>query len=341
MKILSLANSLPSRIMTNADVLAEAIARNSHLPPLHLELLKRKLSDLLSDVGAQTRRRRAEGEKAVHLGTVAGERALQKSGLSPEEIDLLVYTSVSRGFIEPSTANVFQQTLGLERATCFDLLDACAGWIRGLEIVESLIDKKNYRYAMLLSCEFNCEEYYPVIDSPEHLRDAVAGFTVGEAATATIVSAEPGEVSCSFSNVGAGSALCQIPLPNADQFCAETWPTNRRPLQFYAQARALNSMAIDAVSELFWRETSYAQQSYDLVFGHSAGLPATRKVAQRLKLDPRVCYEIFPEFGNTVSASIPLAMSLAEEDGSLQRGHRVLLVVGSAGITAALAALVF
>ena len=80
---------------------------------------------------------------------------------------------------------------------------------------------------------------------------------------------------------------------------------------------------------------------YDIIFGHAASVPASRAVADRLGLDIGRHYEIFPDYGNTVSASLPLAMSLALDEGRLKRGHRVLLLVASAGITTGYATLTF
>lgn len=318
------------------------MARNSgRLSASALATLGEDLLQFLESVGARSRRRRKDGERAIDFGKRAAEKALLKAGLEPSDIDVLIYASVSRGFIEPATANVFQSTLGMDNATCFDVLDACAGWVRGLDVADSLLRSGKCRNAMILNCEFNWDEYYPAIDALEQMDELAAGFTIGEAATATIVGDEAGSFEARFANVGRGSALCQIPLPSVAQFSEAGAPDPRPPLQFYAQSGALHRMTLRALSQRLREAPDFSRDNYDISFGHSAGLPATRKVAELLDMDLDRHYEIFPQFGNTVSASVPLAMSLAEEEGRLKRGDRVLLVVGSAGVTAALARLVF
>ena len=66
-------------------------------------------------------------EKAIDFGVDGGRQAIATAGMVPEDIDLLIYVGVSRGFLEPATANVFQHEFGFTKATCFDVLDACAG----------------------------------------------------------------------------------------------------------------------------------------------------------------------------------------------------------------------
>ena len=73
--------------------------------------------------------------------------------MEPTEIDLLIYVGVGRGFIEPATANVFQDLIGLRSATCFDILDACASWLRAVHVARAFIASGAYRHIMILNAE--------------------------------------------------------------------------------------------------------------------------------------------------------------------------------------------
>ena len=151
MKILGIAHALPSREVTN-DHLVERIMRHASnaVPAGDRSRFADELSARFERAGAVTRFHRAPDELAVGFGLEAGRRALERSGLGPEDIDLLIYVGVGRGFLEPATANVFQHRLGLTRATCFDLLDACASWLRALDVAQHMIARQAYRHAMIL-----------------------------------------------------------------------------------------------------------------------------------------------------------------------------------------------
>ena len=80
-----------------------------------------------------------------------------------------------------------------------------------------------------------------------------------------------------------------------------------------------------------------AEKVHDIVIGHAVSNSSTARVVKMLGLDPDSVFETHSRFGNTVSASLPLALAVAEAEGRLRRGMRVMLLMGSAGVTTALA----
>lgn len=335
MKIQSMAHALPSQEVSNDDLIERIVQETGRQAPQGSPGgLRERLTDLLQYAGAATRYHRAPGERSFEFGVTAARRALAQADLTPEAIDLLIYVGVGRGFIEPATANVFQGALEMCNATCFDILDACASWLRGLDVAHHLIRGGGYRNAMIINCEFNFQEYIPlVVGSMDDLEHMWAGFTIGEAATATIVSGNQasGGYCSTFRSTGRRHGLCQIPLPHAEQFNGNNH--HHPPLRFYAYAKPLHEHAITQLEQHYRSEERINRRQHDIIFGHSASAIASRRVLEKLELQRSKYVEIFPRFGNTVSASIPLAMSVALGDGRLQRGQRVLLIMGSAGLT--------
>ena len=160
MKIVHVAHALPSRKVTNQDLIAEMVQRNrTRFSNKQLDELQQRMQLSFRISGTEVRYHRAEGEKAFSVGMKAGRLALERTGISPTEVDLLIYAGVGRGWLEPAMANIFQAELGLTRATCFDVLDACASWIRSLQLAKALIAAGVYRTVMILNCELNFREY--------------------------------------------------------------------------------------------------------------------------------------------------------------------------------------
>jgi 3-oxoacyl-[acyl-carrier-protein] synthase III len=343
--MVSLGHAVPTRVVTNADLVARAAERSSgSLGEGDVLAICSYLSEQLDRTGARTRYHRLEGEDALGLGIRAAKAALDAAGLQPTDVDLLIYTGVGRGFIEPATANVFQAALGMTNATCFDLLDACASWIRAVDVASHLVAAGRYRRTMILNCEANFREYEPAsIASPGDMELLWAGFTVGEAATATIIDAGDGDAQyhATFRNAGAYVQDCQIPLPHAGQFLNGNPGSHLPALLFQSRPDVLAAGAIRQLHRQFQEDPLLSKQRYDVIFGHTVSVPVTDAVLRRLELDPARFVEIYPSYGNVVSASLPLAMSLAMSDGRLRRGNRVLLMMGGAGLTTALASFVF
>jgi len=345
MRIVSIGHAVPARVVTNAD-LVDRVAEHAAGSLEHTDRLAicSYLSEQLQRTGARTRYHRLENEDALGLGILAVRRALDAAGLQPTDIDLLIFTGVGRGFIEPATANVFQSALGMSNATCFDVLDACASWIRAVDIAHHLVAAGRYQRTMILNCEANFREYEPArIASTEEMELLWAGFTVGEAATATIVDAgdRDAEYHATFRNAGGYVQDCQIPLPHAEQFLNGNGRSHLPALLFQSRPDVLSTGAIRQLYRQFQGDPLVSGQQYDVIFGHTVSVPVTDAALRRLDLDPRRFVEIFPDYGNVVSASLPLAMSLAMGDGRLHRGNRVLLMMAGAGLTTALSTFVF
>ncbi|MEO6027312.1 MAG: hypothetical protein ABIR79_10650 [Candidatus Binatia bacterium] len=135
MKILSIEHALPARRLTNAWVRERVQASNRDtLSPDDLALVDAKLMRFFASAGTEIRYAVDEHESAPDLCLSAGRAALDTAGMAPADVELLLYVGVCRGWIEPAMANVVESELGLVNATCFDVVDACASWLRAMQI---------------------------------------------------------------------------------------------------------------------------------------------------------------------------------------------------------------
>jgi 3-oxoacyl-[acyl-carrier-protein] synthase III len=339
MKILNISYALPSLKVSNEELIARVVEKNKgRLSSKDLQHLVEKMKRFFKMSGTKIRYHRKMGERALDFALQAGNKALEKAGVQREDVDLLIYAGVGRGWMEPATANLFQSELGLKSATCFDVLDACASWIRSLDIAKSFLSQKAYKLVMVLNCEFNFNEYANLdINSPEELENSFSAFTIGEAATATILTAGDSEDDShfSFKTWGEKARLCKIPLPNAADFTPRNEMNGIKPMSFFSVPGELLTFTIRKLVGHARECHPLADRVHDILIGHAVNVPTTRKVVEMLKIDPNIVFETHPRFGNTVSASLPLALAVAEAEGRLERGMRVLLLMGSAGVSTA------
>ena len=275
------------------------------------------------------------GRQRRGVGIAAGRQALEKADLAPEDIDLVIYAANSRGFLEPSTASVFQAGLSLERATCFDILDACAGWMRAVHVARSLIESGQHERAMIINCEMNVRECVNYrMKSPDDLAHLFPGFTLGEVATAAIVSdsEEDDEYYASFRSYGQHRELCMVPLPNARDFALDNRHADET-FCFFSYGESLFRLMFALLRRHFLTDERLQKASEpDVIFYHAASDSLAEQMARTVRVDPDRLFLTHSRFGNTVSASIPLAMAVAQEEGRLRVGDQVRLVCGSAGL---------
>jgi 3-oxoacyl-[acyl-carrier-protein] synthase III len=341
MRIAAVERALPSRRVTNAWILEELRRKNrDRLAPPQLAALVTRVERGLLTAGTEVRYHLDERESAFGLVAKATRGALARAQIAPADVDLLIYTGVGRGWIEPAMMNPVQRELGLVNATGFDLMDACASWLRGVHVAHTFLRAGVYRNAVVVNCEAGIFRQHAAweFDRVEDLEHRFAAFTIGEAATATVLTNEnpADDFYFTFKTFGEHFARCIIPLAGAADFVPSGADTRLVPGRFFALSTELFIAVTELIVTTWKADPRLDGGRYDVAFGHEA--------SEKLSADiTRACgvYDVyFPthrRFGNTVSASIPLGMSVAEEEGRLKRGDRVVIIVGSAGISVAFA----
>lgn len=342
MRIRGLGVGMPTRVVTNDEVLA-TIEQESRI---HLDgtggRVMAGLRAMLRMSGTRERRWRAEGERAYDFAKIAVDRALDEAGLGPEEIDLVIYVGVGRGWIEPSMATFFMHAFGMVNATGFDILDACLSWLRGLHVAQQFLDRGIHRHVLVLNAEFNHEYHDWAIRSADEVAFRFAQMTIGEAATATILSAEDTGVEPMFvfKTDAARHDLCKIPLPHIASYNDRERCPRLDPLVFFAYSTDLVAAAQEMIPELYFGTPELARRGCDVCFAHSASQSLIDDLSRRLGIHDQTV-NLYPQVGNCVSASIPLAMGIAAEQGRLRRGMRTLMIMGSAGFSAGIGHMVY
>jgi 3-oxoacyl-[acyl-carrier-protein] synthase III len=318
------------------------LASASSLPPEQIEQVIKRLRILFRLAGSRYHFERGRGERSGDFVLKAAREALEKADLRPADIDLVMYVGVGRGWLEPGMSNYFTHALGLRNATCFDVLDACLSWLRALYIAYHFLKNGAYKHILVLNGEFNTEYGDWAITRPDQLDYRFAQATVGEAATATILDSREGgeEPYFEFKTDGSLHPLCKIPLPHIAQFSEEERRPALDPLVFFAYSQELFKAARQIMTAVYRNSAELNRRPVDIAFAHSASRYLIEALDQ--ELGGQGCtVNLFEQFGNTVSASIPLAMCWAIDQGRLRRGMRMLHAVGSAGFSVGFAHLVY
>ncbi len=341
MVICSLAAKVPSLCITNDHFLSRLRELNPTVPPGVLRHYERQLRHLFARCGAQARyyRDRASGETALDLIMAAAREALVEADLTPAQLDLIIYCGVGRAFLEPATAYFVSRALGTS-CDCFDLLDACMSWVRALHVAHNFLATRTYSRVLVVNGEFNTYEHgYPDllrIDSPEKLRYTFPALTIGEAATATVLTHSNRQWNFHFRSDPTRVHLCSVPLTGYDDYVDKDDPVALNGAgNFVSFGQDLLRIGLETM-DTFVREVYPNWHDFDIWFPHAAAADVCRAAAERLKLGDKLYWRVFPEYGNLVSASIPTAMWMARREGALARGHRTVLCPVSAGMAFAL-----
>ena len=337
MKIDSIGVRIPTRVVTNDEILQLLEEQSPEVSTLLVKTYQRIVKGLFSAAGSQFRHVRDEekGEKASTFIIGAISDALEKANLKPEDIDLLIYCGVGKGFLEPANAYFYAQKLGMT-ASCFDIVDACMSWIRALEISYEFLKSGRYEHIMIANGEFNIHHGFPDNFKIRDLRQVEYTFptyTIGEAASATILSHSDHVWKFAYKSLPELADLCTIPLNGWDNFVEPSKRMGRNGLyNFVSYGRELFDAARKYLAPLV-KEIVSDLNDPDIYFPHAASDAAYLAAMKDHSLPlEKMFAEVFPNYGNIVSASIPVGMDMALNSGKLQRGSKVVFCPASAGM---------
>ncbi len=337
MRIESIGVSVPSRKVTNDDILSWLEEHSCGVSPMVIKTYQRMVRGLLSMAGSDTRYIRDwnKKEKSCDFIIEAMKRALAKANLAKEDIGLLIYCGVGRGFLEPANGYFYAQKMGMS-CSCFDIVDACMSWIRALEISYEFFKSGRYKRVMILNGEFNIQHGFPdnlKIHNLRQIEYTFPTYTIGEAATATILSPSEAEWKFAYKSVPALADLCTIPLHGYDNFVE---PNKRLGVNGLYNFVSYGKELFDAARRYLVPVVKELVPDFDepdIYFPHAASDAAYLSASREHAVPEAKMYaKVFPNYGNIVSASIPMGMDMALKEGRLKRGHDVVLCPASAGM---------
>jgi len=345
MKIKAVAYRVPRHRVDN-DGMVERINRsNPHLDAATKAAYLKAVHRLLVQSGAEYRHLRDvdSGERAVDPILEAMDEALLKAGMSAADIDLLIYCGVGRGFLEPANAYFYARAKGMADTQCFDVVDACMSWVRAIHIAQHLLAAGVHRSVMVVNGEFNSVAHANwEIRGLRSLPYVFPMYTIGEAATATILTGEGAPWRFDFASRPESAPLCTIAMQD---YASYIEPDDRFNLngtnRFVSFGRELFGECTACLTELFTRSVPDVGV-HTLYLPHTASRAAYEEIWAQLGNPPEALFtSVYPRFGNVVSASIPVGLCLAQEEGRLREGDSIAMIPASAGIVAAVVQFTF
>jgi 3-oxoacyl-[acyl-carrier-protein] synthase-3 len=269
--------------------------------------------------GIAERRRVSNGTTTAELALLASQRALRAAEVLPSEIDLIVLGTCSPDQPFPATACHLQRMLGATGAMSFDLLAACSSWLYATSIAERYIASGAARRALVVGSE--------IMSRLLDYNDRGTCILFGDGAGAAVLgpSDDAGFMGWSLGADGGSSQLIYYG-------CTDTDPDDHLRMDgretFKAAAKAMADASLRACEK-----AGVSPADLSLVVPHQANVRIVEAVARRLDLPMQRFAINLDRFGNTSSASIPIALEEAVRGGRVTSGDRVLLVGFGAGLT--------
>jgi 3-oxoacyl-[acyl-carrier-protein] synthase III len=264
--------------------------------------------------GIRSRRIAGPGETTSSLATLAGRQALERAGVTAEELDLVIVATATADEQLPGAAPLVQSGLGATRAGAFDVGAGCAGFLYALSVASSLVDSGSVRRVLVCGAD--------VLSRVTDYSDARSCVLFGDGAGAALVERTdgPGQVGPFLLHSDGGA----IDLLRIDH---ETGKIKMEGRQVYR--RAVQGMT-ESVRELV-AAAGISLDDVRLLVAHQANARILEAVASQLGLDERRVLTNIVRYGNTSAASIPIAIAEATQQNILEEGDIVMLTAFGAG----------
>jgi 3-oxoacyl-[acyl-carrier-protein] synthase-3 len=286
---------------------------------------------ILDKTGIRTRYISSPGETAVDLAFAAGMKLFSTIS-NYEEIDLLILVTQSPDYVLPTSACILQDRLGLPKnCAAFDVNLGCSGFVYALSIAGSLIESGVARKGLILCAD----TYSKYIDKNDRTCRPI--FSDGAAATLVEGSDDDCMGAFEFGTDGAGYDRLIVKEGGARETGKEANQVAKSclgSLEMSGSDVFLFTMRVvpQCINKLLVR-TGLALESIDLIVFHQASKLVIENLIRTLSLDKNKVFTNFENVGNTVSASIPIALKDAETQGRLKNGDRVMLVGFGVGLS--------
>lgn len=313
--ILGMGSCLPDRVLTNHDL--ETMVDTSD-------------EWITSRTGIKERRVAPRETAASDLSLKAAERALEKAGLEPGDLDLVIVATITPDMFFPSTACLVQDKLGASRAAAFDLMAACSGFIYGLAAAEQFIKTGFYRYVLVIGVEILSK----IVDWTDRNTCVLFGDGAG-AAVLGPVGPGRGIIHTALGADGSGGHLLMLPgggsrVPPSPESLDQKLHYLKMSGQdiFKFAVRIMEEATLKALEQC-----GLHIGEIDLLVPHQANLRIIKSAARKLNLPLEKVWVNIDRCGNMSAASIPVALEEALDKNRVSTGDLVMLVGFGAGLT--------
>ncbi len=285
---------------------------------------------IVTRTGIKERRMAPPETCTSDLGAKAALAAMEQSGTSPEEIDMVICATITGDMQFPATASIIQDKIGATNAGAFDLSAGCSGFVYGISTASGFICSGLFKKVLVVGADLITR----VIDFEDRATCVLFGDGAGAAVVAP-TDDDHGIISTVLGSDGSGSELLKINAggskmpPTIEAIQAKEHYLKMAGAEVFKFAvRAMSNSAIEALEKC-----GLTHDDVDLFVPHQANVRIIESAARRLEIPWEKVFVNVHKYGNTSAASIPIALEEAMQEGKLKKDDLVVVVGFGAGLT--------
>ena len=317
-RIAGTGKATPDKVLTNDD-LSKMVATSD-------EWIRER-------TGIRERRILEEGRSTSDLAAEAGRRACETAEIDPREVDCIIVATISPDMPMPAVAVTVQQKIGAGPCAAFDVSAACAGFIYGMSLADAFIKVGQFKRVLVVGVEILSR----VVDWTDRNTCVLFGDGAGAAlfVPGDKSSGERGILSTHIFADGAGMPFLNIPAGGSlEPPSLKSVEGKRHYVKMQGKPVFTHAVKnISAASKTALEANGYKPEDVDCVVAHQANLRILEGVSERCGIPMEKFYLNIHKYGNTSSASIPIALDEAAREGRVKPNDLILMSALGAGLS--------
>ncbi len=323
-RIVGLGKYLPDNIVTNND-LAE----------------KMDTSDawIQERTGIKERRHivKGQGDTTASMGVAAARIAIKRAGLQPQDIDMILFATLSPDYYFPGSGVIVQELLDIPTCPAMDIRNQCSGFVYGLATADQFIKSGMYKNVLVIGSE----NHSGGLDFTTRGRGVSVIF--GDGAGAAVLTREEdnkkGVLSSHLHSEGKFAEELSLIGPSTNRWVPEILEANDpEDVSYYPymNGQLVFKNAVVRFSEVIMEgltQNNLGPDAIDMLVPHQANLRISQFVQKKFGLTDDQVYNNIQRYGNTTAGSIPIALTEAWEEGKIKSGDLVVLAAFGSGFT--------
>ncbi|MGM0598912.1 MAG: beta-ketoacyl-ACP synthase III [Candidatus Rifleibacteriota bacterium] len=281
--------------------------------------------------GIKERRHIVDGDSLHDLSLPAAKQAMANAGVKPEEIDLIIFSTFTPDYQVPASACILQDALGCVNAGAFDLQAACTGFVYGSTIACQFIATGTYNNILVIGGDVTTR----ILDFQDRTSCVLFGDGVGAAVYGPANNDEEGAFDSLLGAIGSGADYIKIKT-GGSKYRPTTEALENREHYLTINGKEVFKFSTrivgDMIAEILERN-NITLDDVKLIVPHQANIRIIQSAAKRFNCPIEKFYTNIDKYGNTVAASIPIALHEALTKGRIEKGDIVFLVGFGGGLT--------
>jgi len=303
-----------------------------------------KMMDTSSDwiierTGIEERRhiKKGDGNSTATMGVKAAKIAIERAGISINDIELILFATLSPDYYFPGSGVIVQEELGIPTCPAMDIRTQCSGFVYALSTADQFVKTGMYKNLLVIGSENQSGG----LDMTTRGRGVSVIF--GDGAGAAVVSRETdlskGIMSSHLHSEGEHAKELSIIDPNTSRWIPEIIADNNPDdISFYPymNGQFVFKNAVTRFAEVInegLEKNGWESKDIDLLIPHQANLRIAQFIQRKFRLNDDQVYNNIQKYGNTTAASIPIALTEAWEAGKVKEGDKVVLAAFGSGFT--------